>query len=122
MPLSDENQCRQCGHIKMPLKTVKARRASIRNCCGKKGFCRENKGIEKGDASDERELFEDEHLTKPTEPNIFSSDEIVLCENIVENKWKEIMMTDGFLETGQIAIISQMAHQNTQTATKGRRH
>ena len=96
LPLSDKKQCRQCGHIKIPLKTVKARRASIRNCCGKKGFCRENKGIEKGDASDERELFEDEHLTKPTEPNIFSSDEIVLCENIVENKWKEIMMNDGF--------------------------
>ena len=84
-----------------------------------KGFCRENYGIENGDASDEREQFEDEHLT---EPNIFSSDEIVLCENTVENKWKEIMMTDGFLETGQIAIISQMAHYNTQTATKGRRH
>ena len=67
----------------MPLKTVKARRASIRNCCGKKRFCRTNNGIEKGDASDERELFEDEHL-------------IVLCEKIVENKWKEIMMNDGF--------------------------
>ena len=47
-----------------------------------------NDGIENGDASDEREQFEDEHLT---EPNIFSSDEIVLCENIVKINGKKLL-------------------------------
>ena len=41
------------------------------------GILSRNKGIENGDGSDERELFEDEHLSKAY---IFSADEITHCK------------------------------------------